>query len=58
MARRKKVEDSTEANNNNPIIHDDIDFYFYEFCQLHNIKDIYKIPSTQFVAALIYINNK
>ena len=58
MARRKKVEDSTEANNNNPIIQDDIDFYFYEFCQLHNIKDIYKIPSTQFVAALIYINNK
>jgi hypothetical protein len=57
MARRKKAEDNTEVNNN-PVIQDDIDYYFIEFCNMHNIKDIYKIPSTQFVAALIYINHK
>lgn len=56
MARKKK-EDNTELNNNT-VIQDDIDYYFIEFCNLHNIKDIYKIPPTQFVAALIYINHK
>lgn len=59
MARKKKTDDNTESNNiNNPVINDDIDFYFIEFCNIHNIKDIYKIPAPQYVAALIYINHK
>lgn len=53
MARKKK-EDGESSNA--PVIQDDIDFYYIEFCKLHGIKDIYKVPSTQFVAALIYIN--
>ena len=57
MARKKKTEDNTELNNNT-VIQDDIDYYFIEFCNLHNIKDIYKIPAPQYVAALIYINHK
>lgn len=59
MARRKKIENDNDNNiNSSPVITDDIDYYFIEFCNSHNIKDIYKMPSTQFVAALIYINSK
>lgn len=56
MARRKKENDNNI--NSSPIINDDIDFYFIEFCNSHNIKDIYKMPNLQFMAALIYINHK
>lgn len=53
MSRKKK--DNTELNSD-PVITDNIDFYFIEFCKTHNIKDIYKVPNLQFMGALIYIN--
>lgn len=57
MARKKKTEQENNTDNSN-ICNDDIDFYFLEFCNIHGIKDIYKVPATQYAAALIYINKK
>lgn len=54
MARKKKIEN--DNNINSPVITDNIDYYFLEFCNSHNIKDPYKIPTTQYAASLMYIN--
>ena len=57
MARKRKESNNQTNIDYQNIIHDNIDYYFFEFCNVHGLEDPHKITNSQFKAALIYINN-